>query len=158
MKIRQYPNIPILRPEIGWDKDIWQNSMAFVCWKSDCWPIVKTKPPLRNTDVPCIDHLCLRGRLTESWKLSLDVYICIVFVNVYVCEVYISVIAVYKIFICVWAILKSHLNLHADALECHIKNDLWKYPTEIRLFLKSATAWKVFRRWPSKMRLNQKAF
>ena len=48
----------------------------------------------------CIDHLCLRGRLTESWKLSFDVYICIVYVNVYVCEMSLSVIAVYKILIC----------------------------------------------------------
>ena len=131
MKIRQYSNIPILRPEIVWDKDIWQNSMPFVCWKSDCWPKIKTKPPLRNTGVTCIDHLCLRERLTKSWKSSFDVYICM-YVNVYVCEMYISVIAVYKIFICVWAILKSHLNLHAEALECQIKSDLWKYPTGLQ--------------------------
>ena len=100
--------------------------------KYDCLPIIKTKPPLRNTDVPCIDYLCLRGRMTESWKLSFDVYICNVFVNVYVFEMYISVITVHKIFICVWAILKSHLNLHAEALECQIKSDLWKYPTGLQ--------------------------
>ena len=139
MKIRQYSNIPILRPEIVWDKDIWQNSMFFVCWKSDCWPKIKTKPPLR-TDVPCIDHLCLQGRMTGSWKSSFDVYICMN-VNVYVCEMYISVIAVYKIFICVWAILKSHLNLHAEALECQIKSDLWKYPTGLQQ--RSVYFWKV---------------
>ena len=139
MKIRQYSNIPILRPEIVWDKDIWQNSMPFVCWKSDCWPKIKTKPPLR-TDVPCIDRLCLRGRLTKSWKSSFDVYICM-YVNVYVCEMYISVIAVNRIFICVWAILKSHLNLHAEALECQIKSDLWKYPTGLQQ--RSVYFWKV---------------
>ena len=157
MKIRQYSNIPILRPEIVWDKDIWQNSMIFVCLKSDCWPKNKNKATFAQ-------HRCALYWSPLSAR-KIDRVLEIVFWCLYlycvckcVCLWDVSVIAVYKIFICVWAILKSHLNLHAEVLECHIKSDLWKYPTEIRLFLKSATAWKVFRRWPSKMRLNQKAF
>ena len=142
MKIRQYPNIPILRSEIGWNKDVWQNSMVFISWKSDCWPIIKTKPPLRK-------HRCaLYWSPSSARKIDrvleivfLCFYICIVSVNVYVCEMYISVIAAYPIFICVWAILRSYLNLLAEALECQIKSDLWKYPTGLQQ--RSVYVWKV---------------